>query len=68
MKYRRKFMPYDIFGGVLWISSMSVAGFILGSNEWVKSHFEAVVIGIVVLSVSPMVFAYIKHLWQKRQS
>jgi membrane-associated protein len=68
MNFRKKFMPYDIFGGALWISSMSVAGFILGSNEWVKSHFEAVVIGIVVLSVSPMVFAYIKHLWQKRQS
>ena len=68
MNYRNKFMPYDIFGGVLWISSMSIAGVILGSNEWVKSHFEAVVIGIVLLSVSPMVFAYLKHLWQKRQS
>lgn len=68
MNYREKFMPYDIFGGILWISSMSIAGFILGSNEWVKNHFEAVVIGIVLLSVSPMVFAYTKHLWQKRQS
>ncbi|MBM3427242.1 MAG: hypothetical protein FJX95_00505, partial [Bacteroidetes bacterium] len=68
MNYRNKFMPYDIFGGILWISSMSIAGFILGSNEWVKSHFEAVVIGIVLLSVSPMVLAYLKHLWQKRQS
>ena len=68
MNYRKKFMPYDIFGGVLWISSMSLAGFVLGSNAWVKSHFEAVVIGIVVLSISPMVFAYLKHVWQKRQS
>jgi membrane-associated protein len=68
MDYRKKFMPYDIFGGILWISSMSIAGFILGSNDWVKSHFEAVVIGIVVLSILPMIFAYIKHLWQKRQS
>jgi membrane protein DedA with SNARE-associated domain len=47
---------------------MSLAGFVLGSNAWVKSHFEAVVIGIVVLSISPMVFAYLKHVWQKRQS
>jgi len=68
MKYRKKFMPYDIFGGILWISSMSTAGYILGSNEWVKSHFEAVVIGIVLLSVSPMVFAYLKLVWQRRQS
>jgi membrane-associated protein len=68
MKYRKKFMPYDIFGGILWISSMSTAGYILGSNEWVKSHFEAVVIGIVLLSVSPMIFAYLKLVWQRRQS
>ena len=65
MDYMKKFMPYDIFGGILWISSMSTAGYILGSNEWVKKHFEAVVIGIVVLSISPMIFAYLKHRLQK---
>jgi len=65
MDYIKKFMPYDIFGGILWISSMSTAGYILGSNEWVKKHFEAVVIGIVVLSISPMIFAYLKHRLQK---
>jgi membrane-associated protein len=65
MDYMKKFMPYDIFGGILWISSMSTAGYILGSNEWVKKHFEAVVICIVVLSISPMIFAYLKHRLQK---
>jgi membrane-associated protein len=68
MEYRKKFMPYDIFGGILWISSMSLAGYVLGSHEWVKKHFEAVVIGIVLLSISPMVFAYIKHLLNKNKS
>jgi membrane-associated protein len=68
MDYRKKFMPYDIFGGVLWICSMSLAGYILGSHEWVKKHFEAVVIGIIVLSISPMIFAYVKHLLNKGKS
>ena len=68
MEYRKKFMPYDIFGGILWISSMSLAGYVLGSHEWVKKHFEAVVIGIVLLSISPMVFAYLKHVLKKIKS
>jgi membrane-associated protein len=68
MDYRKKFMPYDIFGGVLWISSMSIAGYALGSHEWVKKHFEAVVIGIILLSITPMIFAYIKHRFNRSKS
>jgi membrane-associated protein len=68
MDYKKKFMPYDIFGGVLWISSMSIAGYALGSHEWVKKHFEAVVIGIVFLSLAPMIWAYCQHLLQRKKS
>lgn len=60
MDYKKKFLPFDILGGFLWISSMSLAGYALGTNEWVKKHFEAVVIAIILISVLPMVFAYIK--------
>ena len=45
MEYRKKFLPFDVVGGILWISSMSLAGYFLGSNPWVKAHFEAVVVG-----------------------
>jgi membrane-associated protein len=68
MKYRTKFLPFDIAGGILWISSMSLAGYFLGSNEWVKTHFEAVVVGIIVLSVLPMVFAWVNHKLKKKTS
>ena len=65
MDFKKKFMPYDIMGGVLWISSMTIAGYILGSHAWVKDHFEAVVLIIVFLSIMPMILAYIKHLMRK---
>jgi membrane-associated protein len=61
MSYRKKFLPYDIAGGVLWISSMSLAGYALGTNPWVKEHFESVVIGIILISIMPMVIAWIRH-------
>ena len=60
MDYRKKFLPYDIFGGALWIVSMSLAGYFLGQIEFVKNHFEAVVILIIIISLAPMVFAYLK--------
>jgi membrane-associated protein len=61
MNYRRKVLPFDIAGGFLWISSMSLAGYFLGNLEFFQKHFEAVVIGIILLSILPMIVAYVRH-------
>lgn len=68
MEYRKKFLPFDIIGGVLWISSMSLAGYALGKNEWVSKHFEAVVVAIILISVLPMLIGYIRHRMNKKKS
>jgi membrane-associated protein len=54
MKYRT-FLLFDILGGALWISSLAIAGYLLGHNIWIQKHIEIVAIGIIVLSVLPMV-------------
>ena len=61
MNYKEKFLPYDIAGGVLWISTMSISGYFFGQIEWVKKHFEAVVILIILISILPMIITYLKH-------
>ena len=61
MSYRGKFLPYDIAGGLLWIGSMSLSGYFLGTIPWVRDHFEAVVIAIIVISVLPMIVAYLRR-------
>jgi membrane-associated protein len=66
MEYRKKFLPYDVAGGFLWITSMSLAGYFLGNLEFFQKHFEAVVLGIIVLSVMPMVVAYLRHRFAKK--
>lgn len=68
MNYRRKFLPFDIAGGFLWISSMASAGYLLGTNEWVKAHFESVVILIILISVLPMVIGFISHKMSKKKA
>ena len=61
MDYRKKFLPFDIAGGALWISTMLLAGYAFGTHPWIQKHFEAVVIGIVGISVLPMVVEFLRH-------
>jgi membrane-associated protein len=61
MNYKGKFLPFDIAGGFLWISSMSLSGYFLGNLPFFQKHFEAVVIGIILLSVMPMVIAFFRQ-------
>lgn len=60
MNYRTKFLPFDIAGGLLWIASMSLAGYWLGTNAWIQSHFESVVLIIIFVSVLPMVIGFLR--------
>jgi len=66
MTYRTKFLPYDVAGGFLWIASMSLVGYFLGTHEWVKKHFEGVVIAIIIISVMPMLITYLRHRFSKK--
>lgn len=65
MDYKSRFLPYDIAGGILWISTMSICGYLFGQIEWVKKHFEIVVILIIILSLVPMLIGFIKQRTKK---
>ena len=61
MDYRRKFLPFDILGGALWIGTMLVAGYVIGTSEVVQKNFKLVILGIVFISVLPMIIEFMKH-------
>jgi membrane-associated protein len=56
----RKFIGYCLAGGALWVTLLTLAGYFLGSIPIVKNNFEIVVLGIIGVSVLPMVFEYLK--------
>lgn len=62
----RKFIVYCISGAVLWVTSISLLGYMLGSNEWVKKNFEIVVFGIIGISLLPIIFQYFKSKFAKK--
>lgn len=54
---RRTFTKYNIFGGALWAIGLSTVGYFLGSLiPSIDKYLFVIVVGIVVLSVAPIVF------------
>jgi len=62
MPYRRFFI-YNLIGGVAWISLLTYAGYLFGNIPWVKKNLSLIVIGIVIVSVLPMLVKF----WQERR-
>ncbi len=60
MNYRR-FVSFDVLGGALWIGSLSIAGYLLGEVEFIRKHIDLVCLGIILVSVLPIIFSYLKN-------
>jgi len=56
-----KFLAYNIAGGILWIFSITLAGYYFGNIPIVKNNFTLVIIAIVIISILPGVIEYILH-------
>ena len=66
MKYFR-FISFSIVGNVLWVVSFSLAGFFFGNIPMVKKNFTMVVLGIIFISILPMLIALVKKQLAKKE-
>lgn len=64
MNYRR-FLSYDVLGGALWIGGLTFAGYLLGNVEIIRKHIDLVCLGIILLSVLPIIFSALKNKMAK---
>jgi len=65
MNYNRFFL-FDLLGGFLWIFSLTLAGYLLGEVEWIRKHIDLVCLGIIFISVLPMLLEVIKSKLKAR--
>ena len=54
------FAFYNITGGALWVIICVGAGYLFGNIEVVKKNFELVVLGIIFVSILPMIVEFIR--------
>jgi len=67
MAYTR-FITFSILGNLLWINTCLWAGYLLGTNEFVKTHFTLVTLLIIVVSLLPAIFGALKSFFNRQRS
>lgn len=60
MSYKT-FLTYNVLGAVLWVVGVTLIGYSLGNVAIIRDNFEKVVLGIIFISVLPIIFGYIKE-------
>ncbi|MCC6372272.1 MAG: hypothetical protein IT236_14810, partial [Bacteroidia bacterium] len=61
----RKYLSFDLLGGALWIGGLTTAGYLLGEVDFIRKHVDLVCLGIILVSVLPIIFGYLKSRTQK---
>ncbi len=56
------FSMFNVVGGVLWVFTFLMLGYLFGNIPFVKKNFEVVVLGIVFFSVLPLAI----RTWRER--
>lgn len=59
MSYKH-FIAYNVIGGITWVSLFSISGYFFGNLPFVKTNFHYVVLAIIIISVCPMIYEYLK--------
>jgi membrane-associated protein len=63
MRYRT-FAIYNVVGAVLWVVGFVLAGYFFGNLPEVKRNFQWVILGIIVLSITPAIL----EIWRSSRS
>ncbi|HEV8644697.1 MAG TPA: DedA family protein [Burkholderiales bacterium] len=63
MSYRQ-FLLFNVTGGLLWVASLTYAGYFFGNLPVVKDNLTLVIVGIIVLSIMPGIIEF----WRARRA
>ena len=57
---RAKYIAYTVFGAAAWVGSLVYLGYFFGNIPWIKQNQGLLVLGIIGLSVLPIIIAAFK--------
>lgn len=60
MTYKR-FIIYNIIGGIMWVTLLVLAGYFFGNLPFVKGNLTAFIFFIIILSIMPGIIEYFRH-------
>lgn len=62
-----KFIRFNVIGGITWVILLVLVGYFFGNLPFVKNNFELVILGIVVLSLTPMIIEFIRNKLKNKE-
>ncbi len=65
MSYLR-FTSFNIIGGILWVFSFCIAGYLFGNIPMIKQNFTIAIFVIIFLSLLPMIIAFFQSYFKKK--
>jgi len=66
MRYR-KFLAYNVIGGAAWVGLLTYSGYLFGNIPWVKDNLAWIVVGIVVVSLVPIAYQWMREKRARKQ-
>jgi membrane-associated protein len=63
-----RFLMFNVGGAVLWVGLITYAGYLFGNVPIVKNNLTVVILGIIVLSISPGIVEYLRHRLRQRSA
>lgn len=63
-----KFLIYNVTGAVLWVGLFTGAGYLFGNMPLVQKNMKIVILGIIIVSVLPIVWEIGKAWMEKRSN
>ena len=61
LMHYRLFMLYSALGSLLWIGSLTVAGYFFGNIPIIKDNLTLMILGIIVVSLLPAISEFIRR-------
>jgi len=65
MHYGR-FLLFNIGGALLWVVSLSLAGYYFGNLPVVRENLTLVILGIILISIMPGIIEYLRYRYRAR--
>jgi membrane-associated protein len=56
-----RFTFFNLIGAFAWVVSLTLAGYFFGNLPWVQKNLSAVILGIIAVSLIPVVIGWLRH-------
>ncbi len=64
----RRFFPFSVLGGLTWSTLFTLLGYFFGNIPFVQTHFEWVIVAILLISLAPTIIGLVKAGLSKRKA